>query len=77
MVYVYVIRSQTRNYNYVGISSELEVRVERHNKGQNKTTKSYTPFDLIYTKAFPNHADARVHEKFLKSGKGRAFIKTL
>ena len=77
MVEVYVLKSINRNYHYVGISGELEVRFERHNSGRNKTTAPYAPFQLIYKRAFDNYKEARLHEKFLKSGKGREFIKSL
>lgn len=74
---VYAIRSKARNYTYIGMSSELEVRIKRHNEGKNKTTSAYAPFDLIYTRTFESRAEARNHEKYLKTGQGRAFLKSL
>jgi len=77
MVEVYILKSINRNYHYVGISAELEIRFEKHNSGKNKTTAPYAPFKRIYTKSFESYKEARKHEVFLKSGKGREFIKTL
>ncbi|MEQ9091931.1 MAG: GIY-YIG nuclease family protein [Balneola sp.] len=77
MITVYAISSLQRSYIYVGMSSQLSKRIERHNKGQNKTTKTYTPFKLIYTKEFVNRKEAREHEKYLKSGVGREFLKSI
>ncbi|GAB5527217.1 MAG: hypothetical protein Roseis2KO_50890 [Roseivirga sp.] len=74
---VYAIRSKSRNYTYVGMSSELEVRLKRHNEGKNKTTRAYAPFELIYTKSFDTRVEARNHEKYLKTGRGRAFLKSI
>ena len=74
---VYAIRSKTRNYTYIGMSAELEVRIKRHNDGKNKTTRAYAPFYLIYTKPFETRAEARNHEKYLKTGRGRAFLKSI
>ena len=51
MVTVYAISSLTRPYIYVGMSSQPHIRIERHNNGQNKTTKPYAPFKVIYSEA--------------------------
>lgn len=77
MITVYALSSLRRSYIYVGMSSQLSKRVERHNKGQNKTTKPYAPFKLVYTKEFTTRKDARAHEKYLKSGVGREFLKSI
>ncbi|MEZ4793119.1 MAG: GIY-YIG nuclease family protein, partial [Gelidibacter sp.] len=49
MFYVYAISSLSRNYIYVGMSSNLDDRIERHQQGREKTTRAYRPFELIYT----------------------------
>ena len=48
MYYVYAIRSLVRNYIYVGLTNMVERRINEHNKGQNRSTKAYIPFELIY-----------------------------
>jgi len=77
MFYVYAIKSISRNYIYVGLTSNLEKRLEYHNKGYERTTKPYLPFRLIYTETFDNRIDARQKEKYLKSGIGKNFLKSL
>ena len=77
MVVVYVLKSKNHSFQYVGMTKDLETRITRHNRGGNKSTKAYAPFYLIYTKKFPDHSTARVHEKFLKSGRGRDFLNDL
>ncbi|PIZ72697.1 endonuclease [Candidatus Peregrinibacteria bacterium CG_4_10_14_0_2_um_filter_43_11] len=77
MFTVYAIKSSGRNYIYVGLTSELNVRIKRHNNGGNTTTKAYAPFRLIYTKDFMCRSEARLHEKYLKSGCGKEFLKSL
>ena len=77
MITVYVISSTTKKYRYVGLSSQPDVRVARHNNGQNKTTKPYAPFKLIYTKEFETRGEARAYEKYLKSGTGREYLDRL
>ena len=59
------------------MTSNLEQRLERHNKRQNKTTKPYAPFKLIYTEEVETRIMARQREKYLKSGIGREFLKKI
>ena len=75
--YVYAIKSRTKNYVYVGITNNLERRIGEHNNGYNKSTKSYAPFDLIFTEPFNSKRDARLKEKYLNSGVGKEYLKSL
>ncbi|HOI30191.1 MAG TPA: GIY-YIG nuclease family protein [Melioribacteraceae bacterium] len=77
MYYVYAIRSVHRNYIYVGITANLDERFLRHNRGREKTTKPYAPFELIYSEKHDSRNTARVREKYLKSGVGKEFLKKL
>jgi putative endonuclease len=77
MVFVYAIKSLTRNYIYVGQTGNLERRLNEHNSGQNRTTKAYRPFELIFCEGFENRAEARVKEKFLKSGTGKETLRKI
>jgi putative endonuclease len=49
MYTIYAIKSLSRNYIYVGMTSDLEARLKRHNSGYERTTKPYCPFELIFT----------------------------
>ncbi len=77
MIFVYAIRSLSRNYIYVGMTNDPERRLTEHNNGENKSTKAYKPFTLIYKEVFPDRTTARVKEKYLKSGIGKEFLKSL
>ncbi|MCX6731795.1 MAG: GIY-YIG nuclease family protein [Candidatus Parcubacteria bacterium] len=77
MIIVYVIQSLNKNYRYIGITNNLERRFKQHNNGYNKNTKSYRPFQLIFTEEFKNYKEARKREIFLKSGAGRKFLDEL
>jgi putative endonuclease len=48
-----------------------------HNNGENRSTKAYKPFVLIYTEQCWNRAEARKRERYLKSGVGKEFLKTI
>ena len=77
MYKVYAIKSKGRNYIYVGITSNLEERIQRHNNGREKTTRAYRPFELIYSEDQPTREEARKREKYFKSGVGKEFLKKL
>ncbi len=76
MHYVYAISSETRNYIYVGMTSNIASRVKFHNNGYEKTTRPYRPFRLIYNEEFETRQAARDKEKYLKTGSGKEFLKT-
>ncbi len=77
MYYVYAIKSLIRIYIYVGLTEMVERRVGQHNKGENRSTKAYKPFKLIYTETFETRVEAREKEKYLKSGIGKNFLNLL
>ena len=77
MYTVYAIKSKVRNYIYVGMTNNVNRRFNEHNNGKERTTKPYVPFDLIYTEIHNNRISARVREKYLKSGIGKEFLKSL
>ncbi len=77
MYKVYAISSEVRNYIYVGLTKDLAKRLKRHNRGYEKTTKPYKPFKLIYTEECKTRIEARKREKYLKSGVGKEFLKSL
>ena len=74
MIFIYVIKSKVKKFRYIGITNNINRRIFEHNNGKNKSTKAYTPFDLVLKEEYHNYPEARVREKFLKSGKGREFL---
>ncbi|MCU0417737.1 MAG: GIY-YIG nuclease family protein [Cytophagaceae bacterium] len=67
--FVYAISSVQKSYIYVGITREVEERIKRHNKGREKTTRPYAPFELIYLEECKDRLSARSREKYWKSGR--------
>ncbi|OGK33327.1 hypothetical protein A3F58_03250 [Candidatus Roizmanbacteria bacterium RIFCSPHIGHO2_12_FULL_37_9b] len=55
MYYFYILRSLKNGKLYLGYTPDLKNRVDSHNSGQNKTTKSNIPYELIYYSAFKNN----------------------
>jgi len=79
MFSVYVIKSESSNKIYIGQTSNLEKRLIQHNDLKNNFSK-YTkrnkgPWKLIYKEEFETRSEAIKRERFLKSGKGRDYIK--
>lgn len=75
MFFVYVLRSETHNRFYVGMTTDIERRLEEHNKGKTKSTKGYRPWELFFFEDYPTRSLARKREIFLKTGEGRSWIK--
>ena len=74
--FVYVIRSLKDNRLYKGMTTNLPLRIIEHNAGKNKSTKAYVPWELVYKKEFTERLLARKWELYLKTGRGRDFIKS-
>ena len=77
MFFVYAISSRVRPYIYVGLTNNVERRLKEHNHGENRSTKAYGPFELIFKEEHETKANARIREKYLKTGVGKEFLKSL
>ncbi|HRX63619.1 MAG TPA: GIY-YIG nuclease family protein [Candidatus Absconditabacterales bacterium] len=75
MYFVYVLKSESHDWIYVGMTSNIHRRIEDHNKGYNKSTRPYRPFTLLMKKEFEDSLSARKQEKYWKSGIGKEQIK--
>ena len=75
MWYAYVLKSRINLRLYTGSTNDLSRRLSEHNSGKSKYTRSTRPFDLIYSEEFTSRLEARRRERFLKTGKGREFLK--
>lgn len=56
---------------------DLTRRLREHNTCKSRSTKAYVPWVLVYSEEFTSRLDARVREKYLKSGIGREFIREI
>ena len=75
MYYVYVLKSDKDNKNYVGYTKKLKLRFEQHKKGKVKSTKNRKPLKLIYYEVCLNQQDATHREKYLKTYHGKMFLR--
>ena len=70
-VTVYVLEGARRRY--VGITADLNRRLTEH-RSNSHAGRLIGEFTVLKTEKFPDYASARVRERFLKSGKGRAWL---
>jgi len=76
VVYVYILQSLDHpDRFYVGITSDLRARLEKHNAGEVPHTSKYAPWSLKTYVAFSDEKQAFAFEKYLKSASGRAFAR--
>lgn len=77
MYYIYAIKSKDKNYIYVGLTNNPERRIAEHNYKKERTTRSYAPFNTILIEEYRTRIEARKREKYLKSGGGKKYLKSL
>jgi len=76
MYYVYLIRSEPiPAQTYIGMTDNLEARLQSHNEGANKHTSKFKPWRLECHIGFPSRKQAANFERYLKQGSGHAFAK--
>jgi predicted GIY-YIG superfamily endonuclease len=74
--FVYVLRSvRNRDHYYVGLTSNVNRRVDEHNRGESRYTSGLRPWELVVSLEFSKAASAAAFERHLKTGSGRAFAK--
>ena len=77
MIYVYAIVSLVDSRIYVGQTQDVKKRLTEHNKGSTKSTKGYIPWKLFFYETYENRDQARIKEKYWKSGIGKEKLKLL
>jgi putative endonuclease len=78
MVYtVYILYSASRDRYYIGQTEDLGRRLDEHNSGYSKSTKSGIPWDLVFTCEFQDRCEAVRYEHVLKQMKSRRHIERL
>lgn len=75
MEYTYVLISEVDGQFYTGMTSDLKVRLGRHNAGEGASTKHRRPLKLVYYEACLSRNDASAREKYLKTGMGKRFLR--
>jgi len=75
MILVYVLFSKKHDRIYIGMTNNMDRRIKEHNTGRNRSTKAYIPWIIVHSENYDNRVDARKREKYLKSYRGRLYIR--
>jgi putative endonuclease len=74
--FVYILRSEIdRDCHYVGLTADLQRRLQWHNTGSSGVTVHHRPWSVVVSLEFADAMIAARFERYLKSGSGRAFSK--
>ncbi len=76
MFYTYILKSKKDGKLYTGYTNNLRKRFKEHSDGKSTYTKRRGPYELIYYEACLMEEDARSRELYLKSGRGKRFVKS-
>jgi putative endonuclease len=74
---LYILQSQKNEKYYIGITKDIETRLNQHNRGVGKSTRSHRPWRLVYTEEYNTWSEAAKREKQIKSQKSRSYIESL
>ena len=69
-LFVYVLRNQEGRF-YIGHTSDLRLRLQRHNEGKVFWTKSRGPWELFHSEQFDTRSEAMKRERRLKGLKSK------
>ena len=75
MNYTYVLLSKKDDRFYTGCTDDLKKRFHEHKMGRVRSTAYRAPLELIYYAACLHRDDALRRERFLKSGRGKRFLR--
>ncbi len=80
MFYIYILYSLKANKYYVGLTSDVNRRLEEHNDTSkvNKYTSKYLPWKLVmFFEVSESRGEALIVERFIKKQKSRVFLEKL
>ncbi len=78
MFYTYILYSPSTQRYYTGYTgTTLQKRIQRHNQGDNPSTKPGIPWTLKFFKSFETNTKAIKFENLIKRKKSRKYIEWL
>ncbi|MFK7933932.1 MAG: GIY-YIG nuclease family protein [Saprospiraceae bacterium] len=75
--FIYILYSESKDKYYVGAAENVDKRLERHNAGASKSTKSGRPWKVVHTEEFDTKTEALKREIQIKKKKSRKYIEWL
>ena len=78
MYFVYILKSKNFNRYYIGHTSDWKKRLSEHNTNKVRSTKAYSPWEIVLLEKYETKSEAFKREMQIKSYKsGEAFKKLL
>ena len=74
---VYILFSLKDKLLYIGYTTNLEQRLESHNKGYSNSTASRRPLILLFCEYYLSIKDAKRRENYFKTTAGKKTIKIM
>jgi len=76
--FTYILQNTKTKKYYTGSCEGLEKRLDRHNSGYVKSTKSGSPdWEIKYTETYSTRSEAQSREMQIKKKKSRKYIEAL
>jgi putative endonuclease len=75
--FVYILKGLKNGKYYIGSTSDVVARLNFHNAGLQRSTKSRIPFVLIFQETFSDKTSALKRENQIKNFKGGEAFKKL
>ena len=75
--YTYILKSKIKDKYYIGSCHDLNLRLERHNSGNSRSTKAFLPWEVIYFEEFETKSDAIKREYALKRIKNKEALQKI
>ncbi|MBU0695024.1 MAG: GIY-YIG nuclease family protein [Bacteroidetes bacterium] len=77
MFYTYILQSDKSGRYYLGHTSNLQERLNRHNNGLVTATRNKGPWKIVYFEEFDSKLEANQRELNIKKMKSRVYIEKL
>jgi putative endonuclease len=75
MHYAYILQSKKDGNFYTKSTNDLKRKLNEHQSGNVRSKRNRRPLELVYYDACLNEDDAKQRETYLKSGKGKKYIR--
>ncbi|GAB2982072.1 hypothetical protein GCM10027049_18150 [Mucilaginibacter puniceus] len=77
MFYTYILQSTKSGRYYIGHTSDIDERIERHNNGKVTATKNKGPWTVMAYETYKTKPQANSRELYIKKMKSRAYIEKI
>ncbi|MBK5284150.1 MAG: GIY-YIG nuclease family protein [Bacteroidia bacterium] len=72
--YVYILYSESLERYYIGQTSDIEKRLQRHNRGVVNSTSKGTPWKLVYKESLTSRGETVKKEREIKKRGAKRYL---